>query len=1236
MVFSLFRRKAKKQTAPVNKTVLSYEPLEVRDLLATFSVANLNDSGAGSLRQALIDANALPGADTISFNVAGSIQLTSALPKITGQVDIDGTTAPGFTAAPVIEVDFNGAKGLRFETGSSGSAVESLSLVDASAAGVKLNGVSNVLIAGNYIGIGLAGAAIGNGANGVELVNSAGNTIGGDTTAERNVISANGKYGIHLSGSSSNTIAGNYIGTNVAGTLDFGNAKGGILLKSSSTSNTIGGEAGNVISGNDGIGMHLKGGSSFNTISSNRIGTNAAGTTAIGNSSDGLKVEKSDGNLIGNLDAVSSMDFYNAEDGTAIFPTVVNGWQGIRGSGTPNEYIITGTSGTNGLVFIGAIDGNSGTTYAVNYPNIAVETTVYGPDTTQNGDLRLVGTYRTNGSSVINGFLFEGTTADFGNPANYITIDYPGANYTYLHSTAGGLVVGNYDNPADHGVGNLPYGPGHGFIYNIDDDVFLTDVVFPGSKSNSVYGIWYNGEDSYTLVGGYSNDFVNNFDDPEVPLESGFIVDYDAATNTFSNWKSVNHPLGAAVVTHFEGISSVEKGVYTLAADAVDVATGDPEAGAIVTVRRNADGTFSDGVWVTLEDSTAPNAILSSDSVYGNIAVGILVDGSTLESYQAVVNTEFQLSNVVSGNAGNGINLHKASFNAVAMNYIGTNAAGTADLGNAQNGIQITKSSTNNLIGGEATGGNAPTNAVFVRPPQGNLISGNNQNGVLINAKSSANQLSGNFIGTDATGNVALGNLLDGVLIEKADGNTLLGCTFHQDPFVFYNVLSGNGGNGLRVNNSDDTTIQANFVGMGADNGTAVGNGQNGVVIEGNSSRTVMGGPIPMGNVVAANTMNGIVVQDKASEFTTYNTFCGLAAFKDDPIFGNGQDGMLITSTGANILIRTNVITRNGDDGIEVSGNAKGVRIAGNIIGLNTEGLLPMGNVDNGIEIGGNAQNIIVGGPQPTFNVIPRNAIAHNGGNGVAIVGSAKNNLINHSYIGTDIFGQGLHGNGEAGVLIDSGTSGNIIGAIDPAMPTVISNNASHGIVLRGTHDNTIMSTKIGVELDGTTAAGNGGSGVFITAGSYDNVIASEAGAPKNIIANNVARGILADSGSSNAFQANSIYDNGSLGIDLAPGANLNQAAPVLATLQTGVSGITVTGALTSTPKATFTIQFFASEANGGDGQNYLGATTVATDANGHAGFVFIGPLPPVGADYITATATDAKSNTSEFSAAIS
>ena len=386
------------------------------------------------------------------------------------------------------------------------------------------------------------------------------------------------------------------------------------------------------------------------------------------------------------------------------------------------------------------------------------------------------------------------------------------------------------------------------------------------------------------------------------------------------------------------------------------------------------------------------------------------------------------------------------------MNYIGTDVAGSVDLGNAENGILVTKSSARNLIGGEATGGNDPTANVFVRPPQGNLISGNDANGVLINSKSTANQLSGNFIGTTASGLAALGNSLDGVAIEKADGNSLIGCTFQQDPFVFYNVISGNGGNGLRVTNADDTTIQANFFGLGSDNLTRVGNALNGVLVEGNSTRTLMGGPIPLGNVVAANGQNGIVVQDKASFFTTYNTFCGLAAFSDDPTLGNGQDGMLITSTGGNILIRTNVIASNGDDGIEISGKAKDVRIAGNIIGLNTHGLIPMGNADNGVEIGGNAHDIVVGGPQPTFNIIPRNASLPTATTAWRSSAPRTTTLVNHSYIGIDLTGQQARGNTNAGVLLGSGTYGNTIGSPDPSLHNCRSaSNLGNGIVLNGT-----------------------------------------------------------------------------------------------------------------------------------------------------------------------------------------
>ena len=211
-------------------------------------------------------------------------------------------------------------------------------------------------------------------------------------------------------------------------------------------------------------------------------------------------------------------------------------------------------------------------------------------------------------------------------------------------------------------------------------------------------------------------------------------------------------------------------------------------------------------------------------AVGGNTALGNSGDGVKIQN--ATGNTignsaslsTFQLSNVISANGASGVELSAASGNTVAMNYIGTNSGGNLARGNAAGGILIGAGSANNLIGGEATGGNDPTVGVFVRPPQGNLISGNAADGVLINGGSTGNQLSGNFIGTTAGGSAALGNSRQRRGDRGRQQQLLIGCMFTTNPFVFYNVISGNGENGLVVNNSNNTTIQANFFGLGANN----------------------------------------------------------------------------------------------------------------------------------------------------------------------------------------------------------------------------------------------------------------------------------------------------------------------------------------------------------------------------------------------------------------------------------
>src|SRR5688572_20672592 len=101
---------------------------------ATYTVTSTANSGAGTLRQAMLDANANGGLDTINFNIAGggvkSLVPTSLLPSLTSPVIIDGTTQPGYVSTPMIVV--NGASvtgnGIQFEVGASGSTIKGLAV----------------------------------------------------------------------------------------------------------------------------------------------------------------------------------------------------------------------------------------------------------------------------------------------------------------------------------------------------------------------------------------------------------------------------------------------------------------------------------------------------------------------------------------------------------------------------------------------------------------------------------------------------------------------------------------------------------------------------------------------------------------------------------------------------------------------------------------------------------------------------------------------------------------------------------------------------------------------------------------------------------------------------------------------------------------------------------------------------------------------------------------------------
>ena len=1142
------------------------------------NLANANHTGTASLPDHIQFAT---GAGTIAV---GLLSDGAPLPALASDevAIIDATTATGYTGTPIITL--NGtlasavpdANGLTISGGS--STIKGLDIVDFSGNGIQLDTNGGDTVLSSYIGITTAGVIAANGGDGIDIVGTANNIIGSSTP----------------------------IGS-------------------------VSGLGGNVISGNSANGVLIEAGADNNTVAGNYIGIDATGTVALGNQGDGIQLDDADNNTIGNVNPVSSVTYGSTSNITS---NPVSVWQGIRNGNVAGSYMITGTSGANGLLFDGTISG-LGTTYLVDFPGAAT-TSVYGPDNQGGLNIGLVGSYKNADASTalvkVNGFVFEGTTAELTQSNDYQTVDEPDAEFNYVHSTMQGLAVGNYDSAPDHGLGGLPLGPGQAFIYDVAENTFLTNIVYPESLSDTAYGIWYNGNGSYTICGGWSPNLINNLANQNQPIGQAFLVDYNAITGQFSNWASFSYPFGTNFVTHFEGISSVEKGVYTLSADSVQSGSTNPTQGSWVTVVRNPDGSFGTAQWVNLNytgvDPTTN--ITSSNSVYGYEVVGQVIGTSTFP-FQATVNVSLQLSNVISGNGGNGIQITGANDNQIAMNYIGTDVTGTVDLGNDDNGILITADAAGNLIGGEATGGNDPTGDVFVVPPQGNLISGNLNDGVLINDLATGNQLSGNFIGTDASGNAALGNAQDGVAIDNADDNELIGCTLQEDPFVFYNVISGNGGNGLRVTDSSDITIQANFFGLGADNITPVGNALDGVLINGSSANMQFGGVIPLGNVVAANDRNGVEIAGTASGGVYFNTFCGVPAFINTAV-GNGLDGFLVTSTGGSNLIRTTIISGNDGNGIHISGNATGVQVTDAIIGMNSNGLLPLPNGGDGVLIDGNAHGNAIGGFQPS--VAPQDTISDNGANGVAILGNASDNIIFNCFLGTDVFGALAAGNASAGILIGGNAQGTIIGGTDPSDQNLVSGNLGGGIRLIGTsQDTTVIGNLIGTDDTGLQPLGNEGNGITID--SSNNTIGGTTPGQGNVIAFNTQNGVDVNTGTGDGIRGNSIFGNTAPGILLVADGNLNQPAPVLTGATVPDAGsIQITGTLTAAADTTYSVDMFVSLSNTppGQGQTFLGFVSVTTGETGIASIVFNAELPANTGTVLTATATSLGSNTSPFS----
>jgi uncharacterized repeat protein (TIGR01451 family) len=375
---------------------LEVERLEGRALLTTFTVMNANDSGAGSLRNAITQLNSdmSAGTDTINFQIGtgglATISLMSPLPNIGHAVIIDGTTQSGFLGKPLIVLNGSALNstldisGLEFTA--DGNTVKGLVINGFPRAAIFLLTTNGNTIQGNFLGTDASGTSAVPDGSGVEAAGQ-NNLIGGTTAAARNVISGNSVKngtggeqvgpgfgdGIYLFGrATKNTIEGNFIGTNAAGNASIPNEGTAGVELDTAPGNTVGGAtagAGNVISGNAGDGIFVRSGSDRTTIQGNRIGSNLAGDAAIlspnstsSNLGDGIDVFSSSnmiggvGNGLGNVVAASNGDAILLEGGGN---TVIQGnFLGTDPTGTLN----LGNRGGAGVHINGSTDNSIGGT----------------------------------------------------------------------------------------------------------------------------------------------------------------------------------------------------------------------------------------------------------------------------------------------------------------------------------------------------------------------------------------------------------------------------------------------------------------------------------------------------------------------------------------------------------------------------------------------------------------------------------------------------------------------------------------------------------------------------------------------------------------------------------------------------------------------------------------------------------------------------------------------------------
>ena len=670
---------------------------------ADFTVINTNDLGVGSLRSAITNANAnfatAPHRILFSLPTNATTIFLSNTVTISVPMLIDGSSQSNFAGAPLVEL--NGVRAGSANSGltlnSSNITVRALVINRFPLDGITISSGRSIHVEGCYIGTDRTGTN--NAANrrdGVFITTSIGNVVGGTNASQRNVIA-----GTNLAaavclldpGAPGNFILGNFIGVGADGVTRLRNQYHGLQVDNS-PSNQIGGlvaGAGNVISGNDAVGIYLiSANARANVIQGNLVGLDASGTVVVSNGVDGIIVEGGSYNLIGGPDP-GARNVISGNGAAAINIKAGGLFNTVQGNYLGTD--ITGRLSRGNrlpcLVLTAAVSNQIGGTVS------ALRNVIAG-----NWGTGLLLSTNSTGNMVQGNFIgvdVTGTNA-LANGVVGLAVDSAWAN------TIGGAVAGAGNVISGNTNHGIYITGGAGTNNSVAGKLLGTDATGTKAISNQWSGVALTA--SGNRIGGTTVAARN--------VISGNSQDGVQLVGTTATGNTIQGNLIGVDVTGGKVLANGQEGVRLNAAPSNTV--GGTLTGAGNIISHNGDL----GIYVT--GSAATGNVIQGNYVgtditgtksFGNTWDGIYVEGA---AGTIIGGTTAGAGNVISANSARGIYLRAgASRTTIQGNYIGTKADGVSALGNGNHGIDIEAGSTNNLIGGTvANAGNRVAFALTV------------------------------------------------------------------------------------------------------------------------------------------------------------------------------------------------------------------------------------------------------------------------------------------------------------------------------------------------------------------------------------------------------------------------------------------------------------------------------------------------------------------------------------------